>query len=143
MNKDQLRDLITRTLQGVFLYSESAVELLMLTAATESNLGEYIRQVRGPALGVFQMEPFTHDDIWKTHGHLLLPLLGEQSAGRLEYDLRYAIIMSRMHYMRIPSALPEASNIDGHAKYWKKYYNTYLGSGTVAKAKAKYRKYVA
>ena len=37
--------------------SPNAEELLMLTAATESQLGRYLRQVRGPAIGVFQVEP--------------------------------------------------------------------------------------
>lgn len=143
MNKGQLRDLITRVLKEVNLYSASAVELLMLTCATESNLGEYIRQVKGPARGIFQMEPFTHDDIWKTHGKKLKYLLYDQDSGRLEYDLRYAIIMTRMHYLRIPSVLPPWHDTTALAKYWKKYYNTHYGKGTVPKAMAKYKKYVA
>ena len=142
MDKDQLRDLIIKVLKEVNLHSDSAVELLMLTAATESNLGEYIRQVRGPALGIFQMEPFTHDDIWRTHNSKLVDLLGDQDSGKLVYDLKYAIIMTRMHYLRIPSALPPATDIQSQAEYWKKYYNTHLGSGTIAKAKAKYTAYV-
>jgi len=65
MNKDHLRELISRVLEQLDLYSRDAVELLMLTAAAESNLGEYLRQVgRGPALGIFQMEPSTETDIW-------------------------------------------------------------------------------
>ena len=67
INKDQFRDLIRRTLKDITLYSEDAVDLLMMTAAAESNLGEYLRQINGPALGAFQMEPGTHDDIWKNY----------------------------------------------------------------------------
>jgi hypothetical protein len=140
-NKTQLRDLITRVLKEANLYSESAVELLMLTAACESKLGTYLRQVRGPAMGAFQMEPFTHDDIWKTHGNKLSALEIDGDSDKLEYDLKYAILMSRMHYLRIPAPLPEAHDVDGLAQYWKKYYNTHLGKGTVAKAKSMYERY--
>lgn len=62
MDKKQLRELVTHVLKKYDLYSADAVELLMLTAATESNLGCYIKQVGGgPALGIFQCEPNTYD----------------------------------------------------------------------------------
>lgn len=142
MNKDQLRDLIERVLKEANLYSESAVELLMLTCAQESRLGKYIRQLGGgPALGIFQMEPFTHDDLWRTHGHILKDLLGEPDSKKLEYDLRYATIMSRIHYFRIPKPLPEAGDIEALAAYWKKYYNTYLGAGKIEEAVEAYNTY--
>lgn len=58
MDKRQLRNLIRRVLIGIGGYSEEAENLLMGTAAQESALGEYIRQLgNGPALGIFQMEP--------------------------------------------------------------------------------------
>lgn len=64
MNKKQLRDLIKRVLVALDLHSESAENLLIGTAAQESALGEYIRQLgNGPALGIFQMEPATFKDI--------------------------------------------------------------------------------
>lgn len=141
-DKRQLRDLITRVLKGTDYYSESAVELLMLTCATESNLGTYLRQGGGgPAVGIFQMEPFTHNDIWRTHGHILKPLLGEQNVDRLEYDLRYATIMSRVHYLRVSEPLPSEKNVTMLASYWKRFYNTRLGKGTVEKAISNYYKY--
>jgi hypothetical protein len=43
---------------------QAAEELLLGTALQESGL-IYRRQLNnGPALGLFQMEPATHDDIW-------------------------------------------------------------------------------
>lgn len=42
----QFRDLITRVLKEVALYSPAAVNLLLGTAAQESGFGTYLRQVR-------------------------------------------------------------------------------------------------
>ena len=44
--------------------SRAAENLILGTALQESNL-RYLRQLGdGPARGVYQMEPATHDDIW-------------------------------------------------------------------------------
>jgi hypothetical protein len=54
----QLRSLIEETLRALepeVPYSEPAVELLMMTAAAESALGRYIKQIGGPARGIFQI----------------------------------------------------------------------------------------
>lgn len=40
-----------------------ALHLLLGTAAQESHLGEYVKQINGPAMGIYQMEPATYDDI--------------------------------------------------------------------------------
>jgi hypothetical protein len=145
IDKGQLRDLITRVLQDADLYSDSAVELLMLTAAVESKLGTYIKQVKGPALGVFQMEPATYEDIWANFlsykPGVERRLYIEQGGEQLEYDIRHAILMARIHYLRVKSPLPAADDVDALAAYWKTYYNTHLGKGTVAKAKAAYERY--
>lgn len=48
------------------LYSLSAENLLVLTAAVESKSGRYLIQLgNGPARGIYQMEGATHDDIWR------------------------------------------------------------------------------
>ena len=67
---NQYREVIIDTLQkfeqlGGAKFSTDAVELLMMIAAHESLMGKYIKQVNGPALGLFQMEPVTHDDLYK------------------------------------------------------------------------------
>ena len=46
MEPDQLRELISDVLKAMKMYSEAAVELLMLTAAQETHCGRYIKQVR-------------------------------------------------------------------------------------------------
>ena len=151
-NKDQFRELIEEVLREAGLYSASAVELLMLTCAVESNLGTYIKQVRGPALGVFQMEPRTYDDIWDNYIKYKSDDLGRKLTRHvnrddhygyhdMQWNLGHAILMARVHYLRVKEPLPDASDINALAYYWKKYYNTFKGKGTVKKAVTKYKEY--
>ena len=64
LNIAQFRDLIVKsTLNDLLLYSEDAEELLVFTCAVESLGGTYLQQVKGPALGIYQMEPVTYNDI--------------------------------------------------------------------------------
>lgn len=152
MNARQFREFIVRpVLQATSMHSENAENLLMGTAAQESHF-EYIKQLgAGPALGLFQMEPDTHDDIWANYLRyraevqesimIACGIGGEQCiSGRLLWDLRYATLMCRVHYRRVTAALP--SDIDGMAHYWKDHYNTELGAGTVDEFKQNYGKFV-
>lgn len=152
MDKNQLRNLIHVVLKEIGLYSEDAEELLMLTAATESNLGYYIVQKGGgPAQGIFQMEPSTEDDIWENYLEYKKDLKDTMlsvfsctiasSFTDLGVNLGYQIAMARIHYLRVPEKLPSKKDTHAMALYWKKHYNTYLGKGTTEKAIGKYEKY--
>ena len=134
----QFREVVIRpALKLIKLWSPEAEELLLGTALQESRL-KYLKQLgSGPALGVFQMEPNTHDDIWKNYLHykpdlaaLVAKLSHSVNAQSLATDLLYAAAMTRVHYLRVPAALPAEGDWDGQACYWKEYYNTYLGAGT-------------
>lgn len=143
-NKDQFRGLIVDVLREADLYSPSAVELLMLTCAVESDFGTYIEQITGPALGVFQMEPNTHNDIWDNYlkyrsNRVYWDVNNDVES--LRYDMKYAIYMARLHYLRVPEPLPNATNVEALARYWKKYYNTEKGKGRVDNAIQKYKEY--
>ena len=147
LNKDQFRSLISRVLHAVELGSSSAIELLMLTAAAESRLGEFLRQQGGgPALGAFQMEPATERDIWDNylqHRPALKSDVLEMSTGRpgeLEWNLGYAILMARVHYLRVKWPLPDAYDVDAMAAYWKSHYNTSKGAGDALEAAKAYRR---
>ena len=48
-------------------------------------------------------------------------------------NLNYAVAMARLRYWVVPSPLPEANNIAALGQYWKTYYNSIHGSGTVDK----------
>jgi hypothetical protein len=136
--KQLLTEVIRPTLLALGLNSFAAERLVLATAAHESHCGRYLRQVKGPALGIYQMEPLTHDDIvhaWlkyqKELGERVYRLLDPPlSAPRLVYDLRYATALCRLHYRRCPAPLPDADDWQGIAEYWKKHYNTTLGKGT-------------
>jgi hypothetical protein len=130
------------------LWSPNAVELIVMTAAHESRL-EYRRQFgNGPAMGLIQMEGATHDDIWTNYLKYQPDLASKvrQTLGRgelpvpetLVHNDHYAAAMCRVHYRRVKPALPQLNDIDGMAAYWKRYYNTHLGAGTLEDFKSSY-----
>ena len=146
INATQLRELVIRpTLQELDLHSIEAEHLLLMTAAHESNLGTYLKQIRGPALGIYQMEPATHDDIWsnfikyrKQVSTNLRMLGGIQDSPALIYDLRYATAMARIHYLRDPKPIPSMKEYEDFyeyvtalAAYAKRVFNTYEGKATI------------
>ncbi|MGL5682551.1 MAG: hypothetical protein ACRDDZ_05775 [Marinifilaceae bacterium] len=150
MNKKQLRSLTERVLKAIDLYSPQAVELVLGTIAQESAGGESIRQMgNGPALGICQMEPATFDDIYNNFLRYKKDLKDKvlNASGCLslyshclEYNMALSIAMCRVHYYRVPEAIP--ADLPGWARYWKKYYNTHLGKGTEAGFIANYKKHV-
>jgi len=132
------------------LHSDSVVELLMLTAAQESHCGRYIEQINGPARGIFQMEPESESDVFKNYLKYrpeLLEIVQEfifpHHVGdlNLRANLPYQIVIARCMYQRFSEPLPDAGDIKGLAEYWKKYWNTPLGAGTVVEAIENYRRY--
>lgn len=151
LDKKQLRGLVDRVLKELDLYSPVASDLILGTIAQESRMGTYIRQLRGPALGIIQMEPATEEDIWENfikwkpeYREKIFKLTGASAPNllKLEGDLIYQIIMCRLHYLRVPEALPRGTP-SSLARYWKKYYNTPLGRGTTGEFMCNYSKYVS
>lgn len=145
IHAEQFRKWIVRLpLKQGGIWSRAAEELLMGVAAHESHLGSYIEQLPdGPALGVYQMEPDTHDDIWvnfvRYRPDHIARLGGRQPRPeRLVLDLRYATLMARVHFCRVPAQLPEPDDLDGMAEYWKTHWNTYRGAGTVEQFRDNY-----
>jgi hypothetical protein len=147
----QLRDLvIAPTLRGLGLWSLPAQELLLGTAAWESGGFSALHQIHGPALGLYQMEPKTHDDIWRTFlgTHADLSARVESFAvgarpllDQLVWNLAYATAMARIKYFRSPFSMPETVDLPHLAAIWKTYYNTAEGKGTVENWLRSYRIY--
>jgi hypothetical protein len=148
----QLKEcIIIPVLTKLDLYSEAAVNLLLGTAAMESDMGTYLKQKGGgPALGIYQMESSTHLDIWqnylqyreellkRTKKYLIMDL-GEDN---LTGNLFYATAMARIHYYRSPMKLPAPHDIEGIAKMWRLVYNTNKGAFSYNEATEKFiRKY--
>jgi hypothetical protein len=130
-NPKQFKKFVSQTLQHIPKgYSESSLVAALMCAAHESKLGEYLYQENGPALGVFQIEPTTHDTIWE-HGDTCCEnaqLMGiEWSESALVYDLRYQVFMFRQRLFMKPEALPPADDLMAMAMYLKKHWNTVHG----------------
>lgn len=134
----QLRDLvIIPALSDLQMYSDDARELLVFTCATESLGGTFLKQKKGPAVGIMQMEPNTYTDIWVNFlfkNPSMLSIMGLKfdcprmpQPERMIYDLRFAVAMARIHYRRVKEQLPDHTDIDAIWEYYKKYYNTPLG----------------
>jgi len=131
------------------LWSEAAENLLVGTAVQESGLTSLRQYGSGPALGLYQMEPATHDDIYtnylRFHPKLLSKvrrLMGSEppELDQLATNLAYATAMARIHYLRVSEPLPDATDLRGLALYWKHYYNTALGAGEVEQFVSNYER---
>jgi len=139
----QFRNLIERMLDAhdPKLASESAVLLLLGTAAQESKFGTYLMQTgQGPAIGAFQMEPATFRWLQQEFAHEY-PALLMRYPREMEWDLRLAVIMARLRYRVVKDPLPGTDPV-ALAEYWKKHYNTSAGKGTPEEFIANWKKYV-
>lgn len=150
----QFRELVVRpTLEHLDLWSKAAENLLVGTAIQESGLKFLKQKGNGPALGVFQIEPDTHTDVWVNY---LNNRAGQGELGRviahdfprpndyhgsLVWDMAYATVIARVIYLRRPEPLPNADDVPGLAAYWKQWYNTPLGKGTEEEFIKNYLKY--
>jgi hypothetical protein len=153
LNHKQLSELIIKpALEDLQLYSQDAVQLLLFTCAVESDGGTYLKQLQGPALGIYQMEPNTYNDIWQNYilgkSEIKLRLLHNfeaptmPSEERLIYDLRYASAMTMIHYNRSKDPLPNANDIFQLWGYYKLHYNTKRGNASVTEAINKYGEFM-
>lgn len=156
MNDSQFRTyIVIPALSNVGLWTRDAEELLMGTAAQESGMMTYIRQLNmtgnNGAFGPFQMENATFTDLWNRHIEgepLKLEVMGfcnfdvEPSIFDLMSNPRLAAIMCRLKYLDAPEALPDYGDVPAMAAYWKKYYNTPKGAGTEQEFIDNYKRYV-
>lgn len=131
MDPEQLLTFIIRPALSGSWASRSAEILLLSTAAQESHCGQYVRQIHGPARGIFQMEPRTHDLViaWLEKNEPVRLPDYHYSADRLVYDLNYAAILARGLYRSIPEPLP-APELAPCWQYYKAHYNTPAGKAT-------------
>jgi hypothetical protein len=134
------RATIHTTLQTIGLWSQSAEDLILGIGAHESHY-QFVQQLGGgPALGYWQMEPATHDDCWSNYLYYRAPLAAKIeallqgapiSASAMVANLPYAIGMARIRLLRAPEPFPIAGDIEGYAAYWKQWWNTPQGAGTI------------
>ena len=162
-NNLQFRKLIIQpVLNELTLYSQEAEDLLVGTCAQESRGGTYLFQEgTNPdlyaslqknilAVGPYQMEPLTHDDIWKhlnLSNHYLVDTIinfcnvpNNPTADIMLYNLYYATAMARLDYHRTSEPIPKTLELQ--AEYYKKYYNTSGGKATIDEYITNYNNFV-
>ena len=109
----QIRELISKVLKQIGMFSQEAEDLIFGTGLIESNY-DYLKQWNGG------------------------PAVTEETlSDLLETNIAYAIIMCRLKYRRVPKKLPKT--VAGMGNYWKKYYNTDLGKGDPKEFVDKYK----
>lgn len=137
---------LSAAFEGAIPYSPAAENLLVGTALVESKLTWLRQRGAGPARGVFQVEPTTHDDIWENYlafrpelasrvrslasQRWPVPGHGDRHA-ELETNMAYACAIARVRYRRSPLAMPEKDDALGLARLHKAAYNTRLGDTVV------------
>lgn len=157
INQKHLREIIIRPILTYFkLWSEESENLVIGTICKESLLGHFLKQningidCSGPALGIAQMEPATHYDIWTrflpNKPELRDEIISYFNIGvsipdptLLIYDLRYAALMCRIHYLRVKEKIPAANDIKELGRYWKAHYNTKNGAGNATEFYSAYK----
>jgi hypothetical protein len=152
MNSQQLLDYIIKPtleyMEGNY-NSKNAQMLLLATAAIESKCGYYIKQINGPALGIWQMEPATYDDIIDNcdainennikYYNKIHNLWGFDNYGVVHALIShpmYACAMARLKYSMNTAPLPVYNDMHEIYEYYKRIYNTPLGASTFEKFKA-------
>ena len=158
MNPVQVRDYVIRpALQRIGLWSLAAEQLVFGTGWVETgyNWLDQTTPGPGPAYGPWQMEERTHDDIWLNYlsGQTDLADALVRMAGfgvvtkppviALHGNLFYGAAMCRVYYKRLKAPLPAAGDAPNMAAYWKNYYNTPAGAGTLDRAIPLFRQAVA
>ncbi len=156
MDAIELHDyVIVPTLDQIGLNQPGASFLLLGTALVESDLTWLRQQSDGPALGLWQMEPDTHDDLWLwllewTREKALAPVISRLAsawppgATQMVGNLNYACAMARCLYRRKPEPLPfPVTDVAAHALYWKTHYNTFQPEQTHRYVREQLEKFVS
>lgn len=156
LNVEQFRSLVVQpalAVLGARYAAPAAVELLVGTALAESHLRELRQLPDGPALGLYQIEPATHKDLWDNF-LAFRPELADVVRRLTEIDspdchqhlvtrLDYATVVARLIYWRAPEPMPAAGDVDGLARYWKAHFNTARGAGDPREWAERYRRHAA
>lgn len=141
--KQLLQYVIGPALHRIGLDTPESMALVLGTAMVESDCGRYIHQINGPALGIYQMEPATYDDIfanfliYKKQMMDVMAPFGRPRIEKMIYDLEFASQMCRIHYFRMPGKIPK--NADEMAQYYKNYYNTPKGKAVTSECIPKFQ----
>jgi hypothetical protein len=139
---DQLRSRAIIPACGLLALDGATPRNLLLGTAAQESGGAYIAQFpSGPALSYWEIEEATAIDVlarvkqrspwrWVTMQRLLIPAL--DPIKQIATNMVYAAALCRLKYWLVEEALPAAHDVPALGAYWKQYYNTEYGAGTVA-----------
>ncbi len=137
-SQNQLEELAREVVIGLG-GNENVYRQMMGTCATETHCGQYPDDnPEKLGVGVYQHDQIRIDDIQQEgeqrHFDIVKKLWGYNiptiKLADLAYDPLLSTICARLGYKRIPENCP--ANILDQAIYWKKYWNTLAGKGTMA-----------
>lgn len=117
--------------------NNNAQALLLETAKAETQLGKTKDTTKYAGMGLTQFDKIGFDDVIDRISLTDYATIKEKMGIELSWvkweDLRYNILLAflftRLKYKKIPSEIPKS--MESRAIYWKKYYNTYAGKGTL------------
>ncbi len=119
---------LAKVLRKPGMDSKQAQALVLGTAMVESGIGSkaLVQKGGGPALGIFQIEPDTWDDVINRYCHANFPVIynwyQDATVDRvLMLNLAAGITAARIKYWMSPDPLPDTS--EELAQYWKDHYN--------------------
>ena len=106
-----------------------------MIAAHESGRGNYWAQKGGEALGLTQIEKATHECVWEESDWIdsLVPYGLVRDFSRLEWDVVYSVVISRLWLAMDLEALPVKEEVYEMGKYAKRVWNSELGKASVDK----------
>ena len=151
-----LRTLVIRpTLEQLNQWSPAAENLLMGTAAQESQLG--FRLASNQLKGIYRISETTHQQVWDEFlihdpetASRLRGLASQQQFlqaphNELAINLSYATGVAWMIYLRHGLSLPDAHNIRELGKCWLNYYADRDGKkfGKLSTSEAELEKFIA
>ena len=131
---DEMAEEVCECLGG----GENAINLLLETAGAETNRGQTKDLSIGAGMGITQIDRLPFLDIKDrlrqkdkeavyNHFNIDTDLVKWE---HLRYNPLLCLIFTRLKYKKVPEAIPTTE--EGRAKYWKKYYNSIEGKGTIA-----------
>lgn len=111
--------------------------LLRETAITESNYGKTPDFTPNSGKGVFQIDKIGFQDAINQNSNIKSQVLKlgynldllDYAKPEVTQDVVLNTLIARLLYYKKPGSIP--STREGRAAYWKKYYNSILGAGTI------------
>lgn len=155
MLKKHYTELILRPcLQAMGWYDKAAEQLMLGTLISETNF-EFLHQVHGPALGIYEIELATEKDNQRYLNRLDKASLKEHflsccfyvcfpPPSALIHNLTYATLMARLKYVvATTKKLPLEDDLEAQANYYKKYYNSSEGKGDIKRYMELYQQHIS